>query len=139
MPVTSDMVQDLSWWIDNLKNQIRHISHGNPDMVITSDASLLGWGALSGQNKIGGRYKSDELKFHITYLELLAIFLSLKAFCTTKNDIQLQLKQIMFVLCSTLIQWVGLNLYLVMLCQGKFGCGVLTEISGFLQLMCRVF
>ena len=92
MPVTSDMAQDLSWWIDNLKNQKRHISHGNPDMVITSDASLLGWGASSGQKKIGGRWKSDELKFHINYLELLAIFLSLKAFCTTKNGIHVQLK-----------------------------------------------
>ena len=92
MPVTSDMAQDLSWWLDNLKNQKRHISHGNPDMVITSDASLLGWGASSGQNKIGGRWKSDELKFHINYLELLAIFLSLKAFCTTKNGIHVQLK-----------------------------------------------
>ena len=52
-------------------------------MVITSDASLLGWGASSGQNKIAGRWKSDELKFHINYLELLAIFLSLEAFRTT--------------------------------------------------------
>ena len=66
MPVTSDMAQDLSWWIDNLKNQKRHISHGNPDMVITSDASLLGWGASSGQNKIGSRWKQMSSNFILT-------------------------------------------------------------------------
>ena len=84
MPVTSDMAQDLSWWIDNLKNQKRHISHGNPDMVITSDASLLGWGASSGQNKIGGRWKQMSSNFILTIWSYWPFFCHLKHFVPQK-------------------------------------------------------
>ena len=92
MPITSDMKEDLVWWTDNLENQKRHISHGNPDISFTCNASSLGWGASNGESKIGGRWKPDELQFHINYLELLATFLALKAFSTNKSNIHVQLK-----------------------------------------------
>ncbi len=81
MNVTNLMQDDLQWWIENLPKQHRNISHGTPDKVITSDASEVGWGAVCGTTKIGGRWSSDEINHHINYLELLAIFYALKSFC----------------------------------------------------------
>lgn len=92
MSVTSEMKDDLLWWIENLADQKRHISHKNPDMIITSDASLLGWGASCENHKIGGRWKVEELDFHINYLELLAISLALKSFAASKSNVHIQLK-----------------------------------------------
>ena len=92
MPITSCMKDDLFWWVSNLADQKRYISHGNPDVCITSDASSVGWGATNGDCNIGGRWKQEELQYHINYLELLAIFLALKAFCGAKSNIHVQLK-----------------------------------------------
>ncbi|MCG7878916.1 MAG: reverse transcriptase domain-containing protein, partial [Candidatus Thiodiazotropha endolucinida] len=40
MKVTDNMRKDLVWWIHNLHRQVRNISWGNPDKIITTDASL---------------------------------------------------------------------------------------------------
>ena len=81
MTISDDMKSELQWWVYNLPNQIRKISHGNPNLVIVTDASLSGWGAHCGNQKIGGRWAHEELNNHINFLELLAIFLGLKSFC----------------------------------------------------------
>lgn len=86
MPISADMKEDLTWWINNLETQKQHISHGKPCMSITSDASLRGWGASDGEYETGGRWKPDELQFHINN------FLALKAFCALKSSIHVQLR-----------------------------------------------
>ncbi|CAH3044958.1 unnamed protein product, partial [Pocillopora meandrina] len=37
---------ELQWWVDNLETATCPISNGNPDIVIDTDASLIGWGAV---------------------------------------------------------------------------------------------
>ena len=86
------MKKELYWWIENLHNQFRIIDHGNPDIVITTDASTLGWGAVYKEFKIGGRWNDCEKINHINYLELLAVFHALKAFCKNKNNIHVGLR-----------------------------------------------
>jgi hypothetical protein len=51
-----------------------------PVLVITTDASLEGWGAHSGGVSTGGRWKDSERTDHINVLELRAILLALQAF-----------------------------------------------------------
>ena len=46
MPISREMKTDLEWWIDNLHSQKRDITHGNPGLIISTDASLEGWGAV---------------------------------------------------------------------------------------------
>lgn len=65
---------ELFWWIENVHSQKRIIDHGNSDIVITTDASTEGWGAVCVQCSAGGRWSLDEIENHINYLELLAIF-----------------------------------------------------------------
>ena len=81
-----EMKSDLEWWIDNIKNQCRVIDHGNPEFVITTDASMSGWGAVCNGTKIGGRWDKEEMSHHINYLELLATFYALKSFCKNSKS-----------------------------------------------------
>ena len=89
--ISEEMKQDLSWWVENVPNQKRIINRGNPDITLVSDASTLGWGGVCGQVKIGGRWNDYEVEFHINYLELLAAFLTLKAFCRDKHSIHVKI------------------------------------------------
>ena len=81
MQITNSMREELTWWITNLHTQKRHIDHGNPDLVITTDASLIGWGAVSGNESIGGKWNEIEVNNHINVLEMKAVMLALKSFC----------------------------------------------------------
>ena len=42
MVLSDDMKSELQWWVDNLETATCPISNGNPDIVIDTDASLIG-------------------------------------------------------------------------------------------------
>ena len=44
MVLSDNMKSELQWWVDNLETATSPISNGNPDIVIDTDASLIGWG-----------------------------------------------------------------------------------------------
>ena len=91
LSVTSS--NELSWWIANMPNAKRCIYHPTPSMVIQSDASKQGWGAVFGSGKTGGRWTPPEAVMHINILELQAAFFGLKSFAghVTGAHIQLQI------------------------------------------------
>ena len=93
MTLTSSSVADLSWWIENMPHSSRDIIHPTPFMIIQTDASTLGWGAVFGDQEVGGRWTSLERISHINILELQAAFFALKSFCkeTIKGHVQLQI------------------------------------------------
>ena len=72
---------DLNLWIVNVHSARRKISDGSPDLIVVTDASESGWGAVCEDEKIGGRWSLKEKQNHINFSELLAIQLALKAFC----------------------------------------------------------
>ena len=92
MAVTQPMRKELKWWIDNLHCQNRVIDHGNADLVITTDASSLGWAGICEGESIGGRWLLQESLHHINYLELLAVSHSVKSFCRSKSNVHVQVK-----------------------------------------------
>ena len=55
---------ELAWWIEHAPNGCNIISHGEPDIVLTTDASSTGWGCTLGQNRTGG-YWMREAQQHI--------------------------------------------------------------------------
>lgn len=77
---------ELSWWLKNIDHAFKQVDKGTPTMCITTDASGMGWGATNGNISIGGRWTTLEsiraVNNEINYLELLAIFLALKSFCS---------------------------------------------------------
>ena len=91
MNVTSEMKSELKWWSDNIETQNRLINRGNPNISITTDASLEGWGAIRNTESVNGRWNENETKFHINYLELLAIYYALKTLCKDLQDKHIQI------------------------------------------------
>ena len=73
----------------------RDISHAPPCMVIQTDASTQVWGAVYGDQEVGGRWTPLERTKHtcINILELQAAFFALKSFCkqAPEGHIQLQM------------------------------------------------
>ena len=63
-----------------------------PDMVIESDASNLGWGAHCQGTGTGGTWASQEMNWHINCLELLAATLALKTFAKNETRLSVLLK-----------------------------------------------
>lgn len=81
--LTNGSKTELEWWIKNIKDAKNPISHGQPDIVLFSDASKLGYGYTDKQRNLsgGGKWKPDECELHINSLELLGAFFGLKALC----------------------------------------------------------
>ena len=51
-----------------------------PIKTVYTDSSKLGWGGVLGDCKAGDNWTDVESKSHINYLELMAVYLSLKSF-----------------------------------------------------------
>ena len=67
--------------------QKKHIS-----VIIQTDASNAGWGAVVDSSRTGGRWALEEAESHINVLELKAALLGLKALCGNISDSHIQLQ-----------------------------------------------
>ena len=81
MTLSAQSKTQLTWWIDNVLTVSKPISHGNPDLTLTTDASNLGWGAVCWETSTGGFWSLEEQRYHINFLELKAVLLGLKSLC----------------------------------------------------------
>ena len=86
MTLASGSKSELLWWIKNLHHSHRSLVISKPDLVLTTDASLLGWGAVFDKQETGGQWSSVENKFHINYLEMKAILLGLQSLCNNAHN-----------------------------------------------------
>lgn len=86
MVLSTRAISEIRWWLDNAHHLKRDILRNNPDIVIKSDASNLGWGAIYGEQKAGGRWMPSEATLHINVLELKAAFFALKCFCSNVTN-----------------------------------------------------
>ena len=72
---------ELTWWVNNILTASKLISHGNPDLTLTTDPSNVGWGAVCGDTSTGGFWCLEEQRYHINFLELKDVLLGLKSLC----------------------------------------------------------
>ena len=77
---TSRAQPELRWWIENVDHSFNPVSHGNPQVTLTTDASKLGWGAHVDSNATQSRWTTEESQLHINELELKAIEFTVRAF-----------------------------------------------------------
>ena len=84
---------EISWWEENIQNCTTPIHRGKPRLVITSDASRKGFGAIcEDKDEFSGHWNVYESKLHINELELLAAVFALKHFAKNfKGHCQLKL------------------------------------------------
>ena len=80
MQISFKVKKEMQWWVSNIFSQYRVIRHETPNITIETDALLSGWGAVLGKKTKSGRWAIHEQNNHINALELMAIFLALKAF-----------------------------------------------------------
>lgn len=91
--LSCDSKAEIQWWVQNL-----NVVNGKPirpqaiDCWIETDASLLGWGTKYDDKCTGGRWSIEESFNHINYLELLAIWFSLKSFFDKESNLHIGIK-----------------------------------------------
>ena len=73
-------INELKWWKAEVMSAENDILINDPDIVITSDASLSGWGGVCNGVATGGAWLPEEYAHHINYLEIKAAFFTLKSF-----------------------------------------------------------
>ncbi|XP_077983301.1 uncharacterized protein LOC144438146 [Glandiceps talaboti] len=84
---------DLIWWIQQAPgHNDRPLHSPQPDLIIQSDASLQGWGAVSGQEIAQGRWSIKEKALHINVLELKAALLAIQSFVQNHRDLVIELQ-----------------------------------------------
>ena len=64
----------------------------SPSLVIFSDASLSGWGAVCNGVRTGGPWTTAEADVHINILELPAAFFALQCYADSSRDCSIVLK-----------------------------------------------
>jgi len=82
--MTDTIKEDLAWWRSNTGGYPAKIRPYHDGLLLTSDASMTGWGGEHKGVKTGGLWSEEESNHHINCLELKAALLTLKAFTTDK-------------------------------------------------------
>ena len=81
LTLSQEAVGELEWWQDCLtKWNGNSLLKSQEQVLIQSDASLSGWGAVCNTVRTGGPWSVTERSMHINCLELLAATLAVKAF-----------------------------------------------------------
>lgn len=71
MVLSTDSKNEIFWWIQNVvKENGNPIRHEEDKIDLETDASHLGWGAVSGKSNTQGRWSPQESELHINILEL---------------------------------------------------------------------
>ena len=92
MKLSEASFTELRWWIAHAEHAKKNISYSTPTLIIQSDASKKGWGAILDGSKIGGRWAPLEVCKHIKILELQAALFGLKSFVEGYKNIHVQLQ-----------------------------------------------
>ena len=72
--------REMRWWKDNVMSSCNDVdvSHGDPDFVLFTDASLTGWGCACDLGRTGGHWDHTAAQDSINVLELKAGLIALK-------------------------------------------------------------
>ena len=80
VPLSHSVLHHLHWWL-----QEQNLSEGmpfqeaRPQLTLTTDASLHGWGAFCGGETLSGVWTLEESRLHINLLELEAVVRAVRA------------------------------------------------------------
>jgi hypothetical protein len=93
--LSNDSILEIRWWIQHIRcKNGKKIRQKKVDLICRTDASNLGWGGIDLNSKrvVQGRWDVKESEFHINYLELLAISLSLQGLYATVDNVHIQVQ-----------------------------------------------
>ena len=80
MSLSNEATPDLKWWATALPTAYNLITHGDPQVTMSTDASFIGWGCCSDTITSEGNWTPEEVQHDINDLETLVVFFALKSF-----------------------------------------------------------
>ena len=94
VPLSEDCRDDLQCWIDQMSNwNGRSIITPAPDLTITTDASLKGWGEVCQGRHTRGLWTCEESgSLHINALELKAALFAVRTFTPNQRQLHVHLR-----------------------------------------------
>lgn len=102
MMVSQKAREDIQWWIEHLK-----ILNGKsllaiqPQVIVTTDASNSGWGAVLDSSVVAGQWNREELQLHINHKEAKAVLLAVQSLRE-----KLKGKRVLIKSDSTTVVWL---------------------------------
>ena len=78
MTLSSSAKHDQHWWVNNVETAQNVVSHGEPALTMTTDASQTGWGCFLHDAPTGGQWTLEEASEHVNFLEIKAVLLGLQ-------------------------------------------------------------
>jgi hypothetical protein len=109
MYIHANIKHHIKWWIDNISDSKKLISQGQPKLIIFSDASKKGWGAVdkTNNNRTNGQWSSSEQQNHINILELKACQLALMSLCKNVSNCHVRIYMDNTTSCSYVNKFGG--------------------------------
>lgn len=92
LTINQEVIDELTWWKTVGSSSFNPIRYPYYNVVIFTDASKSGWGAVCGNESAHGAWKDNEKDLSINFLELTAAFFGLKCFANDLNDCQILLR-----------------------------------------------
>ena len=93
LQLSAEAREEIQWWQQHLSQwNGRSLIQHHEQMVIRSDASLTGWGAVCGETRTGGPWSPSEQEMHINCLELKAAALALQSLIKDRTGISVLLQ-----------------------------------------------
>ena len=84
---------ELKWWFRHLQDwNGKSLISPAPDLVITTDSSMMGWGAVCNGTTTQGLWSPSEKLNHINVLELKAAMFAVMAFAKNLSQIHIHLR-----------------------------------------------
>ena len=80
MTLSSSEKHHLLLWVNNVETVYNVVSHGEPALTMTTDASKTGWGCPLLEAPTGCQWTPKEASEHINFLEIKAVLLGLQSF-----------------------------------------------------------
>ena len=74
-----EALEEVMWWRDHIMSSWSLFIRDNPNLTMTSDASMSGWGACSEITQTGGLFSEAEREEHINVLESKAVLFALQS------------------------------------------------------------
>ena len=91
--LSTEAKDELQWWLAHLNAwNGRALVRPSPDVIIETDASRTGWGAVCQGETTGGLWSQMEKKLHINCLELLAGSFAVKSFTKDRLCVHVRLR-----------------------------------------------
>ena len=71
--LSSSAKHDLHWWVNNVETSDNVVSHGEPALTMTTDASKARWRCSLHEVSTRGQWTPEEASEHINFLAIKAV------------------------------------------------------------------